>query len=130
MLNTTLMLYLTVTLTARGREPHNLELLPCTVTGSSLFAHAILGSLEILHGYILPPFEKTSSRCSKTLTYNTTTKHTITQMHTHFTQLYIAGNFPFMTDVVRISGREWGPTRPSHHLNLCLFMLFLPFQSE
>ena len=27
------MSYLTVTLTARGREPHNLELLPCTVTG-------------------------------------------------------------------------------------------------
>ena len=39
-------------------------------------------------------------------------------MHTHFTQLYIAGNFPYLTDVVRISGREWGPTRPSHHLNL------------
>ena len=36
-------------------------------------------------------------------------------MHTHFTQLYIAGNFPYLTDVVRISGREWGPTRPSHH---------------
>ena len=52
MLNTTLMSYLTVTLTARGREPHNLELLPCTVTGSSLFAHAILGSPEILRGYI------------------------------------------------------------------------------
>ena len=39
-------------------------------------------------------------------------------MHTYFTQLYIAGNFPYLTDVVRISGREWGPTRPSHHLNL------------
>ena len=39
-------------------------------------------------------------------------------MHTHFTQLYIAGNFPYLTNVVRISGREWGPTRPSHHLNL------------
>ena len=39
-------------------------------------------------------------------------------MHTHFTQLYIAGNFPYLIDVVRISGREWGPTRPSHHLNL------------
>ena len=51
MLNTTLMSHLIVTLTARGREPHNLELLPCTVTGSSLFAHAILGSPEILRGY-------------------------------------------------------------------------------
>ena len=39
-------------------------------------------------------------------------------MHTHFTQLYIAGNFPYLTDVVRISGREWGPTHPSYHLNL------------
>ena len=57
-------------------------------------------------------------------------KLTITQMHTHFTQLYIAGNFPYLTDVVRISGREWGPTRPSHHLNLFPFMLFLPFRSE
>ena len=46
------MSYLTVTLTARGREPHNLELLPCTVTGSSLFAHAVLGSPEILRGYM------------------------------------------------------------------------------
>ena len=45
------MSYLTVTLTARGREPHNLELLPCTITSSSLFAHAILGSPEILRGY-------------------------------------------------------------------------------
>ena len=36
------------------------------------------------------------------------------QIHkcTHFTQLYIAGNFPYMTDVVRISGREWVSTRP------------------
>ena len=33
-------------------------------------------------------------------------------MHTHFTQLYIAGNFPYLTDVVRISGGEWGPTLP------------------
>ena len=38
-------------------------------------------------------------------------------MYTHFTQLYIASNFPYLTDVVRISGGEWGPTRPSHHLN-------------
>ena len=52
-------------------------------------------------------------------------------MYTHFTQLYIAGNFPYLTDVVRISGREWGPTRPSHHLNLFPFMLFCHFgQSE
>ena len=71
-----------------------------------------------LPGYILPPCEKTSSRCSKTLTYHPIIKHTITQMYTHFTQLYIAGNFPYLTDVVRISGREWGPTRPSHHLSL------------
>ena len=49
---------------------------------------------------------------------NQNIKITVTQMHTHFTQLYIAGNFPYLTDVVRISGREWGPTRPSHHLNL------------
>ena len=42
-------------------------------------------------------------------------------MHTHFTQLYIAGNFPYLTDVVRISGREWGPTPPSHHPNLFPF---------
>ena len=52
-------------------------------------------------------------------------------MHTHFTQLYLAGNFPYLTDVVRISGREWGPTCPSHHLNLFPFMLFCHFrQSE
>ena len=52
-------------------------------------------------------------------------------MHTHFTQLYLAGNFPYLTNVVRISGREWGPTRPSHHLNLFPFILFCHFgQSE
>ena len=72
----------------------------------------------LVPGYILPPIEKTSSRCSKTLTYHPIIKLTITQMHTHYTQLYIAGNFPYLTDVVRISGREWGPTHPSHHLNL------------
>ena len=74
----------------------------------------------LVPSYILPPIEKTSSRCSKTLII----KLTITQMHTHYTQLYIAGNFLYLTDVVRISGREWGPTRPSHHLNLFPFMLF------
>ena len=73
-------------------------------------------------GYILPPFEKTSSRCSKILTYHKI-KLTTIQTHIHFTQLYIAGNFPYLTDVVRISGREWGPTHPSHHLNLFPFML-------
>ena len=56
------------------------------------------------------------------------------QVHTctHFTQLYIAGNFPYLTDVVRISGREWGPTRPSHHLNLFpIHVVFCQFgQSE
>ena len=36
------------------------------------------------------------------------------QLHkyTHFTQLYIAGKFPCLTDVVRISGGEWVPTCP------------------
>ena len=70
-------------------------------------------------GYILPPFEKTSSWCFKINTYqlNPNIQLTITQMYTHFTQLYIAGNFPYLTDVVRISGREWGPTCPSHQLN-------------
>ena len=34
-------------------------------------------------------------------------------MHTHFTQLCIAGNFPCLTDVTRISGRQWVPTCPS-----------------
>ena len=84
-------------------------------------------------GYILPPFEKTSSRCFKINTYqlNPNIQLTITQMYTHFTQLYLAGNFPYLTDVVRISGREWGPTRPSHHLNLFPFTLFCHFgQSE
>ena len=71
----------------------------------------------LVPGYILPPIEKTSSRCSKTLTYHPIIKLTITQMYTHFTQLYIAGNFPYLTDVVRISGREWGPTCPSPNLN-------------
>ena len=46
-------------------------------------------------------------------------------MHTHYTQLYITGNFPYLTDVVRISGREWAPTRPSHHLNL--FSIYVVF---
>ena len=68
--------------------------------------------------YILPPFEKTSSQCFKTNTYQLKPKPTITQMYTHITQLYIAGNFLNLTNVVRISGREWVPTRPSHHLNL------------
>ena len=36
------------------------------------------------------------------------------QIHkgTHFTQLYIASNFPCLTDVTRVSGRDWVPTRP------------------
>ena len=34
-------------------------------------------------------------------------------MHTHFTQLYLAGTFPHLTNVVGISGREWVPTHPS-----------------
>ena len=71
-----------------------------------------------------PPLGKHLPRCFKTLTYHQTIKLTITQMYTHFTQLYLAGNFLYLPDVVRISGREWGPTRPSHHLNLFPFMLF------
>ena len=104
--------------------------LSCTVK-SLYFTMAEPKRRYLVPGYILPPFEKTSSRCSKTLTYHPIIKHTITQMYTHFTQLYIAGNFPYLTDVVRISGREWGPTHPSHHLNLFPFMLFCHFgQSE
>ena len=70
-------------------------------------------------GYILPPLGKHLSQCFKIQTYheNQTIKLTITQMHTHFSQLYIAGNFPCLTDVVRISGIEWVPTDPTHHLN-------------
>ena len=91
--------------------------LSCTVK-SLYFTMAEPKRRYLVPGYILPPIEKTSSRCSKTLTYHPIIKHTITQMYTHFTQLYIAGNFPYLTDVVRISGREWGPKHPSHHLNL------------
>ena len=39
-------------------------------------------------------------------------------MHTHSTQLYLAGNFPYLTDVIMISRREWVSTHLSHHLNL------------
>ena len=120
------MSYLTATLTARCRELHFIEKivkLPCTVK-SLYFTMAEPKRCYLVPGYRLPPFEKTLSRCSKTLTYHPIIKLTITQMHTHYTQLYIAGNFPYLTDVVRISGGEWGPTRPSHHLNLFPFMLF------
>ena len=34
-------------------------------------------------------------------------------MDTHFTQLYIAGYSPCLTDVIRISGGQWVPTCPS-----------------
>ena len=44
-------------------------------------------------------------------------KNTVTQMHTHFTQLYIGGNFPYLTNIIRISGGEWVPIHLSHHLN-------------
>ena len=75
-----------------------------------------------------PPLRKHRPDVLKSYTYHPIIKLTITQMYTHFTQLYIAGNFPYLTDVVRISGREWGPTRPSHHLNLlfhsCCFCHF------
>ena len=103
--------------------------LSCTVK-SLYFTMAESKRRYLVPGYILSSIEKTSSQCSKTFTYHPIIKLTITQMHTHYTQLYIAGNFPYLTDVVRISGREWGPTRPSHHLNLFPFMLFLQFRSE
>ena len=67
--------------------------------------------------YILPPLSKYRPNVLKP-TLTNKTELTITQMYTHFTQLYIGGNFSTLTDVVRISGREWVPTRPSHHLNL------------
>ena len=97
--------------------------LSCTVK-SLYFTMAEPKRRYLVPGYILPPIEKTSSRCSKILTYHPIIKLTITQMHTHYTQLYIAGNFLYLTVVVNISGREWGPTCPSHHLNLFPFMLF------
>ena len=52
---------------------------------------------------------------------------TVTQMHTYFTYLYIAGNFPCLTNVPSISGGEWAPTCPSHHLSLWTsFKISLP----
>ena len=89
-------------------------------------------AIKLVPATYFPPLSKHRPDVLKsTLSYkNQIIKLTITQMHTHFTQLYIAGDFPYLTDVVRISGREWGPTRPSHHLNLSPFMLFLPCQSE
>ena len=65
------------------------------------------------------PLSKHLPQCFKTLTYHKIKTLNIQlqlQMYTHFTQLYIAGNLPYLIDVVRISGREWGPTLPSHHL--------------
>ena len=38
--------------------------------------------------------------------------HTIIQTYTYFTHLDIAGNFLSLTNVPRISGREWVPTCP------------------
>ena len=75
---------------------------------------------KVVWATYFPPLSKHRPDVLKsTLTNkNQIIKLTITQMHTHFRQLYIAGDFPYLTDVVRISGREWGPTRPSHHLNL------------
>ena len=90
-------------------------------------------AIKLVPATYFPPLSKHHPDVLKsTLTNkNQIIKLTITQMHTHFTQLYIAGDFPYLTDVVRISGREWGPTRPSHHLNLFPFMLFCHFgQSE
>ena len=63
-------------------------------------------------GYILPSFEKTLSQFFKINTYQLKSNHQIYN-YTHFTELYIAGNFPHLTDVIRISGRERVPTRPS-----------------
>ena len=97
--------------------------LSCTVK-SLYFTMAEPKRRYLVPGYILPPFEKTSSRCFKINTCQLNQNLQTIQMHTHYTQLYIAGNFPYLTDVVRIRGREWGPTRPSHHLNLFPFMLF------
>ena len=53
------------------------------------------------------------------------TKPSNLQLHkcTHFTQLYIAGNFPCLTDVVRISGREWVPTKTLNVANPCSKLL-------
>ena len=71
--------------------------------------------------YTLPPLSKHRPDVLKsTLTNkNQIIKLTITQMHTHFTQLYIAGDFPYLTDLVRISGREWGP-----HAHLTILTFF------
>ena len=77
---------------------------------------------ELIPATYFPPLSKHLPRCFKTLTYHQTYNYTL---HTHFTQLYIVGNFPYWTDVVRISGGEWGPTRPSHHLNL--FPIYVGF---
>ena len=82
--------------------------LSCTIK-SLYFTMAEPKRRYLVPGYILPPFEKTSSRCSKTLTYHPIIKHTITQMYTHFTQLYIAGNFhiwPILLGSVEESGDQ------------------------
>ena len=82
--------------------------LSCTVK-SLYFTMAEPKRRYLVPGYILPPFEKTSSRCSKTLTYHPIIKLTITQMHTHYTQLYIAGNFhiwPMLLGSVEESGDQ------------------------
>ena len=86
-------------------------------------------AIKLVPATYFPPLSKHRPDVLKsTLTNkNQIFKLTITQMHTHFTQLYRAGNFPYLTDVIRISGGEWGPTRPSHHLNLfhsCCFCQF------
>ena len=46
---------------------------------------------------------------------NQNIKITVTQMHTHFMQLYIAGKIPCLTDVTKISEREWVPTHLTIH---------------
>ena len=55
----------------------------------------------LVPGYILPPFEKTSSQCFKILTYHKI-KPSNSQLHkcTHIShKLYLAGNFPYLTKV-------------------------------
>ena len=81
---------------------------------------SVLTVIKLTPVTYFPPLSKHCPQCFKTNTYqeNENIKITTTQMYTHFTQLYIAGNFPYLTDVFRISGGEWRPTRPSHHLNL------------
>ena len=99
--------------------------LSCTVK-SLYFTMAEPKWRYLVPGYILPPFEKTSSRCSKTLTYHPIIK--ITQMHTHYTQLYIAGKFCVFDRCCKDQWKRVGtntpisPSEPFSHL--CCFCHF------